>query len=148
MLKHKQIGFFVLAGAMSATLEVGSFKYFSVAIPKLFPPELDLMGVHFPFSNILSTTLGIVSNYFLSIWFVFERGKHTKSKEFIYFISISVLSALLSLAVFQIFFNLMFKTSVDIFLFTFSPEMLSKVCAIVLVSMLNYSIKKKFIFNG
>ncbi|HAP95326.1 MAG TPA: sugar translocase, partial [Chryseobacterium sp.] len=32
--------------------------------------------------------------------------------------------------------------------YVLSPEMMSKITAILLVSMLNYSIKKKIIFNG
>lgn len=148
LLQQKQILFFIIAGGLSAIVEIGSFKVLSVHIPKWYPQEMNLKGVHFPLSNILSTSCGIIFNYFLSIWFVFERGKHSKKREFTYFIFISFLSTILSLAFFQVLFWLVFKDPIKILFFTLSPEMMSKISAIVLVSMLNYSLKKNIIFKG
>ncbi|MDN5627366.1 MAG: GtrA family protein, partial [Weeksellaceae bacterium] len=95
-----------------------------------------------------STCCGIISNYFLSIWFVFERGKHSKRKEFVYFISVSIVSTFISLLLFQLLFRFVFKDTIDLGFYVLSQEMMSKITAILLVSMLNYSIKKKVIFNG
>ena len=148
LLKQKQVLFFIIAGGLSAIVEIGSFKLFSVNIPKSFPQETNLHGIHFPFSNIFSTCCGIIFNYFLSIWFVFERGKHSKRKEFAYFMLISFLSTILSLAFFQIFFSFVFKDNINLVIYTLSPEMISKISAIILVSILNYSVKKNVIFNG
>lgn len=148
LLKQKQVLFFVIAGGLSAIVEIGSFKLFSVNIPKIFSQEVDYRGIHFPLSNVLSTCCGIIFNYFLSIWFVFERGKHSKKKEFAYFMFISFLSTILSLTFFQIFFKYVFKDNLDLILYTLSPEMISKISAIVIVSILNYSVKKNVIFNG
>ncbi|ACU08558.1 hypothetical protein FIC_02121 [Flavobacteriaceae bacterium 3519-10] len=148
LLKQKQIFFFIVAGALSAAVEIGSFKVFSVYLPQIFSQEYNFHGIHFPLSNIFSTGCGILTNYFLSIWFVFERGKHSKKREFAYFMGISALSTLISLSFFQIFFRSIFLQHIDIGFFVFSREILSKVSAIVLVSVLNYSVKKKIIFNG
>lgn len=148
LLKQKQVFFFIIAGALSAVVEIGSFKVLSVHLPKMISLEPDFHGIHFPFSNVFSTTLGIITNYFLSIWFVFERGKHSKRREFAYFMSVSFLSTILSLTFFQIFFNFFFNNNIDLGFFVFSPEMLSKIAAILLVSILNYSVKKRVIFNG
>lgn len=149
LLSQKQVLFFVIAGAMSAVIEVGTFKFFSIQLPQIFAWEKNLYGVHFPLSNILSTSCGIVSNYFFSIWFVFERGKHSKRREFVYFMAISAVSTLLSLMFFQIFYSSVFRNEYfDLGFFVFSSEMLSKIAAIVLVSVLNYSVKKRIIFNG
>lgn len=148
LLKQKQILLFIVAGALSAVFEIGFFKFFSVNIPKIIAAEEDFHGIHFPLSNILSTGMGILSNYFFSIWFVFVRGKHSKKREFAYFMGISVLSTFLSLCFFQVFFNFVFRDNVDVGLFVFSPEMLSKISAIALVSLLNYSVKKRVIFHG
>lgn len=148
LLKQKQVLFFVIAGALSAVVEIGSFKILSVYLPLFFFQENNFHGIHFPLSNIFSTTCGIITNYFLSIWFVFERGKHSKRKEFAYFMVLSFFSTLLSLSFFQIFFRLVFRENIDLIFFVFSKEMLSKIAAIVLVSVLNYSLKKKIIFNG
>lgn len=149
ILSHKQIVFFMVAGALSALIEISSFKLFSVELPKVFVQETDFNGISYPLSNLFSTTLGIVSNYFFSIWFVFTRGKHSKSREFLYFMAISVLTMLLSLLVFQLFYNFIYQNeSFNLGFFTFSAEMLSKISAIILVSILNYSVKKRIVFKG
>jgi putative flippase GtrA len=148
LLNQKQVLLFVLAGSLSAVVEIGSFKMFSVYLPPLFAQENNFHGIHFPLSNIFSTSCGIITNYFFSIWFVFERGKHSKRREFIYFMGVSFLSTLLSLCFFQIFFRFIFKDHIDVGFFVFSQEILSKIAAILVVSVLNYSVKKKIIFNG
>ena len=148
LLKQKQVLLFIFAGALSAVVEIGSFKILSVNLPLIFSHENNFHGIHFPLSNIFSTSCGIFTNYFLSIWFVFERGKHSKKKEFAYFMVISFLSTIVSLSFFQIFFRFVFLNHIDVGFFVFSQEMLSKIAAIVLVSILNYTVKKKVIFNG
>lgn len=148
LLRHKQVLLFIIAGGLSAIVEIGSFKIFSTYLPQIFSQEQNFHGVHFPFSNIFSTSCGILSNYFLSIWFVFERGKHSKRREFVYFMGVSFVSTLLSLFFFQIFYSFIFKDNIDLIFYTLSPEMISKIAAILLVSILNYSVKKKVIFNG
>ncbi|ROI07492.1 GtrA family protein [Kaistella haifensis] len=148
LLKQKQVLFFIIAGALSAVVEIGSFKILSLYLPKIFIDENNFHGIHYPLSNIFSTCCGIVTNYFLSIWFVFERGKHSKRKEFAYFMSVSFLSTILSLIVFQMFFRFVFTDVINLGFFVFSQEMISKIAAILLVSMLNYTVKKKMIFNG
>ena len=148
ILRQKQVIFFIIAGGLSAIVEIGSFKILSIYLPRLFSSEYNLYGIKYPFSNILSTSCGIITNYFLSIWFVFERGKQKKKKEFLYFISVSVVSTFISLIIFQILYHFVYKDVIDLRFYVLSPEMMSKITAILLVSMLNYSIKKKIIFNG
>jgi putative flippase GtrA len=148
LLRHKQVLFFIIAGGLSAIVEIGSFKVFSTYLPQMFTMEQNFHGIHYPLSNIFSTSCGILSNYFLSIWFVFERGKHSKRREFAYFMGVSFISTLLSLFFFQIFYSCIFKDNIDLIFYTLSPEMISKIAAILLVSILNYSVKKKVIFNG
>ncbi|KQK24381.1 sugar translocase [Chryseobacterium aquaticum] len=148
LLRHKQVLFFIIAGGLSAIVEIGSFKIFSTSLPQIFSQEQNFHGVHYPLSNIFSTSCGILSNYFLSIWFVFERGKHSKRREFAYFMGVSFISTILSLFFFQIFYSFIFKDNIDLIFYTLSPEMISKIAAILLVSILNYSVKKKVIFNG
>jgi len=60
LLKQKQVLFFIIAGGLSAIVEIGSFKLFSVNIPRFYSSETNFNGIHFPLSNILSTTCGIV----------------------------------------------------------------------------------------
>lgn len=148
LIRQKQVLFFIIAGGLSAIVEIGTFKIFSSYLPHFFAEEKNFHGVHFPLSNIISTTCGILFNYFLSIWFVFERGKHSKKREFIYFMVVSFISTIFSLGFFQIFYGFIFKDNVDLIIYTLSPEILSKISAILLVSILNYSVKKKVIFNG
>ena len=148
LISQKQVLLFILAGGLSAIMEIGSFKIFSVYLPKILSFEKNLWGLHFPLSNILSTCCGIITNYFLSIWFVFERGKHSKKREFAYFMFVSFISTILSLVFFQIFYSFVFTDNIDLGFYTLSSEMISKIAAILLVSILNYSVKKKVIFNG
>jgi len=148
LLRHKQILFFIIAGGLSAIVEIGSFKIFSTYLPQLILQEQNFHGIHYPLSNVFSTSFGILSNYFLSIWFVFERGKYSKRREFFYFMAVSFVSTLLSLFFFQIFYSFVFKDNIDLIFYTLSPEMISKISAILLVSILNYSVKKKVIFNS
>lgn len=148
LFRQKQILFFIIAGGLSAIVEIGSFKLFSVYLPKFFSWEYNLYSIKYPVSNILSTNCGIITNYFLSIWFVFVRGKHSKKREFAYFITVSVASTLVSLLLFQILFHFVFKDVIDLGFFVFSQEMISKIAAIIIVSILNYSVKKNVIFNG
>ena len=148
LIRQKQVFLFIIAGGLSAVVEIGSFKIFSTYLPHFILQEQNFHGIHFPLSNILSTCCGILFNYFLSIWFVFERGKHSKKKEFIYFMVVSFISTVLSLCFFQLFYNFIFKENINLIFYTLSPEMISKISAILLVSILNYSVKKKIIFNG
>ncbi|MBD3905810.1 GtrA family protein [Chryseobacterium sp. Ch-15] len=148
LLRHKQVLLFIIAGGLSAIVEIGSFKIFSTYLPQAISQEQNFHGIHYPLSNIFSTSCGILFNYFLSIWFVFERGKHSKRKEFVYFMVVSFISTILSLSFFQIFYSFIFKDNIDLIFYTLSPEMTSKIAAILLVSILNYSVKKKIIFNG
>jgi|SRR5690606_10187859 len=94
LFKQKQIVFFGIAGALSAFVEIGFFKIFTLYLPVFFENERNFHGIHFPLSNIFSTSCGIITNYFLSIWFVFERGKHSKRREFVYFMTVSVFSTI------------------------------------------------------
>lgn len=148
LLRHKQILFFIIAGGLSAVVEIGTFKIFSSMLPKFIANEKDFHGLHYPLSNIFSTSCGIIFNYFLSIYFVFERGKHSKKREFTYFMGVSFISTVISLGMFQIFYSFIFKDNIDLNFYTLSREMMSKISAIALVSVLNYSVKKKVIFNG
>ena len=140
--------FFIIAGGLSAVMEIGSFKIFSIYIPLVFADEYNYHGIYFPLSNIFSTACGIITNYFLSIWFVFVRGKHSKKREFAYFMGVSFLSTILSLTFFFFFFSFIFIDHLDLGFFVVSQDMLSKISAILLVSVLNYTVKKNFIFNG
>ncbi|MCJ7934643.1 MAG: GtrA family protein [Chryseobacterium sp.] len=148
LTRQKQVLFFIIAGGLSAIVEIGSFKIFSTYLPQLLTRETNFHGIHYPLSNIFSTSCGIITNYFLSIWFVFERGKHSKRKEFVYFMGVSFISTLFSLGFFQVFYSFIFKDNINLIFYTLSPEMISKIAAILLVSILNYSVKKKVIFNG
>lgn len=145
---QKQVLLFIFAGALSAVVEIGSFKLFSVNLPKIFLRERNFHGIYYPLSNILSTCCGIVSNYFFSIWFVFERGKHSKRREFAYFFGVSFISTILSLSIFQFFSYYIFLSYLNLGFYVLSTEMMSKIAAIIVVSILSYSIKKRVIFNG
>lgn len=147
ILGQKQVLLFVFAGAMSALVEILMMKIFSQIIPVFFEQEADFHGIKYPLSNVLSTFCAILFNYWLSVRFVFERGKHGKKREFFYFIILSGMTTFLSLSIFQIFINFIFLTPIDFKIYTLSPIILSKVMAIGIVSILNYIVKKNIIFS-
>jgi putative flippase GtrA len=148
LLAQKQFMLFVLAGGLSAIVEIGLMKYFSLKIPLVFPQEEDFYGLSYPFSNIFSTILAIVFNYFLSIKFVFEQGKHSKRREFTYFMVLSAISTILSLLAFNALYKWVFTDVLDLGFYRLSPLFFSKAFAILIVSFLNYGLKKRLIFNG
>lgn len=148
ILSKKQVIFFIIAGGVSAVIEILMMKLFSLHIPKLFSQEENFYGFAYPLSNILSTCVAILCNYIMSVWFVFEGGKHSRKKEFAYFISFSIFSTFLSLTIFQLLYHYIFLSPLDLGFFTFSEIIMSKAFAIVIVSILNYMVKKRFIFNG
>lgn len=148
-LKYKQIFLFIVAGVLSAVIEISFFKIFSLFLPKIIGFEENLFGIKYPFSNIFSTLCAIIFNYWLSIKFVFKTGKHSKTKELTYFILISIISTILSLTFFQILYNYIILKNFDILgIFTLSNLIISKALAISIVAILNYIIKKRIIFNG
>ena len=148
ILGQKQVLLFVFAGAMSALVEILMMKIFSQTIPICFDQETDFYGIKYPLSYVLSTSCAILFNYWLSVRFVFERGKHGKKREFFYFMILSGITTFLSLSIFQIFINFIFLTPIDFKIYTLSPIILSKVMAIGIVSILNYVVKKNIVFNG
>ena len=48
LLKQKQVLFFIIAGGLSAIVEIGSFKLFSVNIPNFYSSETNFHGILFP----------------------------------------------------------------------------------------------------
>ena len=148
ILGQKQVLLFVFAGAVSALVEILMMKIFSQTIPIFFEQEIDFHGIKYPLSNVLSTSCAILFNYWLSVRFVFERGKHGKKREFFYFMTLSGITTFLSLSIFQIFINFIFLTPIDFKIYTLSPIILSNVMAIGIVSILNYVVKKNIVFNG
>lgn len=145
--QQNQILLFIIAGGFSAMLEIGSMKIFSSFLPMIFPLEPRWHGVAYPLSNIFSSLTGIISNYFFSIWFVFQTGKYSKKKEFTYFMMVSLLSTVLSLAAFNLFFHFV-QHPINLLIYMLSPVIFCKLAAIVFVSILNFIVKKRIIFNS
>ncbi|MDA4742863.1 hypothetical protein NY599_00125, partial [Enterobacter hormaechei] len=73
---------------------------------------------------------------------------HSKKKEFTYFMVVSFISTILSLIVFNILFNNLIHDPIDLGIYALSPIIVSKALAIIIISVLNFSIKKRVIFNG
>lgn len=148
ILSQKQVLLFVFAGALSALVEILMMKVFSQIIPNIFEQETNFYGIKYPLSNIFSTGCAILINYWLSVKFVFESGKHGRKREFAYFMIISGVTTFLSLSIFQVFINFVFLEPIDFKVYALSPIILSKVMAIGIVSVLNYIVKKKIIFKS
>lgn len=148
LIKHRvQISLFILAGAMSALIEISAMKFFSLpqSLPSIFSFESRKYG--YPLSNVFSTSLGIISNYFFSIWFVFKRGKHSKRKEMLYFVLLSIITMFMSWGLFAFFHSYIHKP-VKILFITLGDIVFCKAAAIVVVSVVNYISKKKLVFSS
>jgi hypothetical protein len=53
ILRQKQVLFFIIAGGLSAIVEIGVLKY-SALPSSVFPRETNFHGIHYPLSNIFS----------------------------------------------------------------------------------------------
>jgi len=139
-----QILLFIFIGALSAVVEVVTFRVFS--LDKFFPSFIPFeINYKYPFSNFASSLCGILFNYVLSIKFVFKQGKHSKKKEFKYFIIISLFSMVMTYIVSAL---LQYVITFDFcFILCITNLIFCKIIAIALVSVLNYIVKKKFIFH-
>jgi len=52
LLKQKQVLLFIFAGALSAVVEIGSFKILSLYLPKIFIHENNFHGIHYFFNKL------------------------------------------------------------------------------------------------
>ncbi|TWP26201.1 GtrA family protein [Apibacter muscae] len=147
--KHKkQIILFFIAGFISAIIEISLMKILSLPqmLPSIFTFENKAHA--YPLSNIISTAGGIMSNYFFSIRYVFERGKHSKRKEFALFLLLSIITMLMSWGVFA-FFHSFIHEPINIFhIIKVGDIVVCKAAAILLVSVINYIAKKKIVFSN
>jgi putative flippase GtrA len=143
----KQFSLFFIAGILSAIIEISLMKFLSLpsALPDFISFENRTYG--YPFSNMLSTSGGIVSNYYFSILFVFKRGKHSKKREITYFMILSIITMLMSWALFSLFHSFIYQP-VNLIVMTVGDIVFCKASAIFLVSLINYAAKKKFIFSS
>ncbi len=137
---------FGMAGAICAVLEIFLFRFF--AQPEILPSLFAIENAHYdyPISNFLSTGTAIVLNYYLSIRWVFEPGKHNQRREFAYFVLLSLLTLIVSWRIFAIFSNYIITQDLSFMNVPINHLVLNKIIAIGLTSIFNYLLKKKVIF--
>lgn len=146
--KHKkQLVLFFLAGALSAVIEILCMKLLS--LPNMLPHffSFENKSNAYPLSNLLSTGAGILSNYFFSIRYVFERGKHSRRKEFVLFFSLSIITMFMSWGAFA-FFHFFVNKPINFYFYTIGDIVFCKAAAIFAVSIINYVAKKKIVFSN
>nr|WP_228427792.1 GtrA family protein [Apibacter raozihei] len=146
--RHKrQLILFFIAGVLSAIIEISLMKILS--LPQMLPSifSFENKSYSYPISNLLSTGGGILSNYFFSIRYVFERGKHSKKKEFYLFITLSIITMFMSWGIFALFHSFINKP-VNLLVYTVGDIVFCKAAAIFLVSLVNYVAKKKIVFSN
>jgi putative flippase GtrA len=122
-------------------------KFFS--LPQMLPRLLSFENKvnAYPVSNFLSTGGGILSNYFFSIRYVFERGKHSKGKEFSLFILLSAATMFMSWGVFAVFHSFIYRP-VNLYFYTMGDIVFCKAAALFLISAVKYVAKKKIVFSN
>jgi putative flippase GtrA len=146
--KHKkQLVLFFIAGALSAVIEIFCMKLLS--LPNMLPHffSFENKSNAYPLSNFLSTGSGILSNYFFSIRYVFERGKHSRKKEFILFLSLSIVTMFMSWGAFALF-HFFINKPINFYFYNMDDIVFCKAAAIFAVSLINYIAKKKIVFSN
>ncbi|WP_181304116.1 GtrA family protein [Rufibacter sp. XAAS-G3-1] len=88
-------------------------------------------------SNIVSTTLAIVINYFITKRWVFSSSKYSFKYEFTSFVILSLIGLFLNIGLIILFVE---QWQMD--------PLLGKLLAIILVSVFNFISKKKIVFGG
>ena len=146
--KHKkQLVLFFIAGALSAVIEIFCMKLLS--LPNMLPHffSFENKSNADPLSNLLSPGCGILSNYFFSIRYVFERGKHSRKKEFILFLSLSIITMFMSWGAFALF-HFFINKPINFYFYNVDDIVFCKAAAIFAVSLINYIAKKKIVFSN
>ena len=96
----------------------------------------EFFGIYYLVSGILSFILGILTNYIISIKWVFSKRKYNKTKERSYFLLIGITGLLLS----------------GIFIWIFTDilaiyYLVSKIITTLIVFLWNFFAKKLILFN-
>lgn len=115
----------IFVGGIAATADMGMVYVL-----------VDFINIHYLISSTLGFIFGILINYYLSIFWVFEKKKlKRKTVEFTIFAIIGILGLLLN--------NLIMWFFTDIVTFHY---LLSKIIAIILVFIFNFFTRKKILF--
>ncbi len=146
--QRHQIIRFVVVGAVCAVVELVLFRFLTQ--PQILPSLISIENANtdYPISNFISTGVAIVLNYFLSIMYVFEQGKYSKRREFVYFVVLSVLTLLVSWRIFALFSNRVIPQDFVVMGVVFDHLVINKIMAIGITSLLNYGAKKRLVFDG
>lgn len=123
---YAQIIRFAVAGAIGACIEMSLFFFF-----------VDFTGLHYLTGNLIAISIALLVNYIISQKWVFESGRYSKRKEFGFFVGVSVVALMLN--------QLLMWLMIDNMEWHMK---LSKILAIGMVAIYNYSAKKFFVFKG
>ncbi|ALI99892.1 GtrA family protein [Rufibacter tibetensis] len=121
-----EVGRFVLVGGVCAGFD---FACYAILV--------DYMHINYLAANIISTTLAIILNYFMSKKWVFNTSKYSFKYEFVSFVILSLIGLLLNLGLIIVFVE---RLHLD--------PLIGKLLAIGLVAVFNFVSKKKIVFGG
>lgn len=96
----------------------------------------DFLGLHYTISVAISFVLGTLTNYIISIKWIFERGTYNIYSEFSFVLIISAVGLLLN--------ELIIYLLVEYLLVHY---MLSKLASVIIVMFWNFFARKKWIFR-
>lgn len=122
----KQVFMFLLIGGICFVLVMGLLFLF-----------VEYFFIEKNLANIIASLIVIFINYFLNAWFVFERGRHSRWKEFTGFFLFSMIGFGLNV----LLFGLMTK-------YVPIHYAISKTLIILLVAVFNFTTRKLLIFKG
>lgn len=122
----KQIIRFIITGALSAGLEF--FVYTSL---------ITYLHFHYQYSNILAFIAANVLNYTLSRNWVFVKGRHSLSMEFVAFAIVAIVGLGLNILILWVMID---HIQID--------YRIAKLFAIAIVVLWNFISKKRLVFQG
>jgi len=125
-LKYGQIIKFIIAGGTGAVIEIGLYEVLA-----------QYTEMHYILASTIATVSAITLNYIISRIWVFETGRHSNRVEMMMFFVVSGFIVLLN--------QLCMWALVE---WVQLPELISKGLAIAIVSIVNFKIKKLFIFKN
>jgi len=116
-----------IVGGIAAVVNIGMLYVFT-----------EFLGLHYIFSNILAFTLGLITNYILSVRYVFSKErKKDKKFEFIVHVMIGIIGLCLDTLLVYLFTD-----KVDLYYMT------SKIISTAIVFVYNFIARKMFHLTG
>jgi len=115
----------IFIGGIASTIDIAIFYYF-----------VDILQIHYLLANVVSFSIGLITNYLLTIKWVFtEKSSKKRSSEFLQYILVAIVGLLLA--------QLVLWSCIEILIIN---ALLSKIIATLLAFIWNFLARKHYVF--